>query len=233
MQVELRHLEKLPNTPANSIDLARAMFSVHREHTVFCTHGTLPAQADFTRYCHPLHSFRRLPFPSPFPPRPSSILQGMMSREPKGGNFKPGDDFLLSKCWVVGSQRVKEQNAETFWARVAADFDVQPSTILRFPASLMCRWTTLQKVTQKYPAADELYRSNVPSGETEEDTKAHVMQLYRKRNGTVDKGGTKKLAAPVKFLMPKCTCHLIQKFPPLSANYLLQPRSTVLPARPI
>ena len=40
----------------------------------------------------------------------------------------------------------------------------------------------------------------MPSGETEEDKKAHVMQLYREKNATVDNNGIRKLKAPEKYI---------------------------------
>ena len=79
-------------------------------------------------------------------------------------------------------------------------------------------------------AADKLYRSNVTSGEPEEDTKAHVIQLYRERNAIVDKDGTRKLAAPVHFIdaVMLLSCH--SKIRQLSAMDLLQHQVTVLQA---
>ena len=123
-----------------------------------------------------------------------------MQRETKGSNFKPDDDLALAKCWLAVSQQTREQNAETFWARVADQFAQHNALHSRSPASLKCRWNTVQKVTQKYLAANKLYRANIPSGETEKDTIGNVMQLYRERNATVDKEGTRKVAAPVRFL---------------------------------
>lgn len=128
-----------------------------------------------------------------------------MSREDanktKGSNFKPADDLALATCWVAISQKTTEQNSDTFWNSVMNEYEKQPRTLTpRSAASLKCRWTTVQKVTQKYLAAEKLYRANVPSGETEEDTTTNIMKLYRERCATTEKDGSKKLAAPVKFL---------------------------------
>lgn len=48
--------------------------------------------------------------------------------------------------------------------------------------------------------SEKLYRANIPSCETEEDTKINILKLYRTRSATRDKEGRQKLAAPVKFL---------------------------------
>lgn len=48
---------------------------------------------------------------------------------------------------------------------------------------------------QKYLAADKLYRSNIPSGEVEDDTKRHVVELYQKNNQVSTKDGPRD--APV------------------------------------
>ena len=53
---------------------------------------------------------------------------------------------------------------------------------------------------QKYLATNKLYRANIPSGETKEDTNANLIQLYRERNATVDKEGGRKVAGPVRFI---------------------------------
>lgn len=58
----------------------------------------------------------------------------------------------------------------------------------------------MQRVAQKYLAADMLYRANIPSGETEEDARANVMTLYREGNKTKDKHGQYKAAPVIKFI---------------------------------
>lgn len=106
----------------------------------------------------------------------------------KGNNFTPEDDLALARVWLNCSRRPIDQNAETFWADAAEAFNKEPTVIVsRTMASLKCRWTTLQRVSQKYLAASKLYRANIPSGETEEDTLKNIMTLYREKNKkTVD-----------------------------------------------
>lgn len=70
------------------------------------------------------------------------------------------------------------------------------------------------------------------SAETEEDTKAQVEQLYREKNATVHKNGTRKFAAPVKYIDEVKLLSSFPKLRPLSAIDLLQHQGTVLPAHP-
>lgn len=47
----------------------------------------------------------------------------------------------------------------------------------------------LQRLVQKYLAADKLYRANIMSGEVEADTQENVMLLYMANNqATTQKG---------------------------------------------
>ena len=66
-----------------------------------------------------------------------------MIRESKGNNFKPDEDLALATCWLAVSQQGAEQNAETFWGRVAMEFSRQNDKTPRSSASLKCRWTTV------------------------------------------------------------------------------------------
>ena len=121
----------------------------------------------------------------------------------RGNNFTPEEILALAKAWVVVSKRLDEQNADTFWSNVASKYaeipEPDPRT-QRSANSLRCQWTTVQRNTQKYLAADSLYRSNIPSGETEEDTKENIMELYRQKNKVKGRNGELKPAPPIKYL---------------------------------
>ena len=138
------------------------------------------------------------------------------SSKGKGTNFKPFEDLMLATCWVSTSQQTTEQNSDTFWAKVAKAYDTHSeTTVSRSAASLKCRWTIVQRLTQKYLAAQKRYRANIPSGESEEDTKANIMTLYRERNGTTGKNGKKRPASPIKFVE---AIELLAKHPKVSSR---------------
>ena len=90
-----------------------------------------------------------------------------------------------------------------FWERVKDAFIRQPEVgshrEKRSIYSLKSRFGYISKVAQKYLQADKLYRSQRPSGETEEDTQEAVMKLYQHRNKEKKNG---KIREPpvIKFL---------------------------------
>lgn len=101
----------------------------------------------------------------------------------RGTNFSPAEDLALARSFVRVSQLVAEMEADSMWIKVANVYASQPEAVTaRSAHSLRCRWSCLQRTAQKYIAAEKLYRANIPSGETEEDTVAHVQELYSNRN---------------------------------------------------
>ena len=118
-------------------------------------------------------------------------------------NFTPEEILALAKAWVVVSKKVDEQNADTFWSNVASKYAEMPEAdprTQRSANSLRCQRTTVQRNTQKYLAADSLYRSNILSGETEEDTKENIMEFYRQKNKVKGRNGELKPPPPIKYL---------------------------------
>ena len=70
---------------------------------------------------------------------------------------------------------------------------------IRTPGSLKTRWVVVQRVTQKYIAAEKLSRFHMRSGATEEMVEDRAMQVYCDRNGTM-KNGVKQIAPVIKFM---------------------------------
>lgn len=66
----------------------------------------------------------------------------------------------------------------------------------------------LQRLVQKYLAADKLYRANIPSGEVEADTQENVMLLYMANNQATTKKGKSDppgfKSVPAAFLLRGC-----------------------------
>lgn len=119
------------------------------------------------------------------------------SKSVRGPAFSAAEDLALARAWVATSEFVLDMNAEVFWDRTAALYIAQPGVVFpRTSHSLRSRWSGLQRMVQKYLAADKLYRSSIPSGEVEDDTKRHVMELYQKNNQV----STKPRTVPAKPL---------------------------------
>ena len=119
----------------------------------------------------------------------------------KGPNFNAAEDLALAKAWVSASENTTNKKAEDFWIDVLKRFEIQNVTNhMRTSGSLETRWRTLNRTTQKYLAADKLYRSSkVQSGECEEDIKRNIMTLYCETNKYKDKGVLPK-PGPIKFM---------------------------------
>lgn len=98
---------------------------------------------------------------------------------------------------------------DLFWERVAAAYETQPEAVIqRTCHSLRSRWCVLQRLVQKYLAADKLYRANIPSCEVEADTQENVMLLYMANNQATTKKGKSDppvfKSVPAAFLLRGC-----------------------------
>ena len=114
----------------------------------------------------------------------------------RGQGITPAEDLALARAWKYPSETVVDMTSDAFWGKVARVFQEQPEkSHPRTAKTLQSRWTLLQGASQKYLAADKLYRANIPSGEVEEQTLVNVMELYRRTNKVTAKDGTKRDAA--------------------------------------
>lgn len=110
-------------------------------------------------------------------------------------------DVCLAHCWVSESQRGKDQQAEEFWGTFVRAFHDQPyAATFRSTGSFKGRFSTVAHATQKYLAAEKLYRSTIPPVATKEDTLRNIMRLHRERAATNTRDLEKELATPIKFM---------------------------------
>ena len=121
----------------------------------------------------------------------------------RGLSFTPeDDDAALARSWVNVSEGHDEQNAALFWDAVRNSFHAQSSvsSCSSTAESLRSRWATLQRVVQKYLAAEKAYRSKPVSAETSQDCKRNVMHLYCSRNKRKDSYGIFRDGPPLRPL---------------------------------
>eukprot|EP00171_Calliarthron_tuberculosum_P020168 IDg20168t1 len=117
----------------------------------------------------------------------------------RGGSYSPEEDTALARSWVSVSTQHDEQNAIEFWGSVASIFVDQPEVDApRIGESLRCCWGTLQRIVQKYLAAERQCEKNPVSRETSEDVKAKLMRLYRARTKKADKTGVVREDPPLR-----------------------------------
>lgn len=109
----------------------------------------------------------------------------------RGASFLPAEDAALARCWVSTSGMHDEQNGPDFRDNVAEAYNMQPEAAerSRVPGSQHSRWQTLNKIIQKYLAAERLSRSQPVSGETEEEVLQNIMVLFRRRTRYKDRNG--------------------------------------------
>lgn len=115
----------------------------------------------------------------------------------KGTNFSASDDLALAISWLSITRITTEQTNDMFWKNTNIVFASQLNISQPWTShSLKNRWTTVQRLTQKYLAAEKLYwQKNKTAGLNVHDNDREIMKLYRGRNASV-KGDEKKLAAP-------------------------------------
>jgi hypothetical protein len=87
----------------------------------------------------------------------------------RGPGFTPSEDLLLARAWVSVSSNETDQDASHFWQIVTSIFndaasDTQTPSPKRTPQSVLCRWTLVQRVAQKYIAARMTVLNTIPSG---------------------------------------------------------------------
>ena len=116
----------------------------------------------------------------------------------------------MARAWKYASETVVDMTSDAFEGKVAHVLKEQPeASHPRMAKTLQNRWTLLQRASQKYLAADKLYRANIPSGEVQEQAVVNVMKLYRRTNKVTAKDGTKRDAASLRssaaaFLLATC-----------------------------
>ena len=94
-----------------------------------------------------------------------------------------------------------DKNMLLFWT-VVPDAFLKRDIIRDFERtaeSLVCRWATLERVLQKYLAAEKLYHSKLVSDETAEDASPGVMRLYCTRNNKKDSYGVVRDGPPLIY----------------------------------
>ena len=102
-------------------------------------------------------------------------------RPPRGPSFNPNEDEALARSHVKASERVDEMDKELFWDLVTKTYLTQPEAVTsQTKVALRNRFTWLGRVSQKYLAAEQLYKPS--SGETESDSLANIMTLYQNQN---------------------------------------------------
>jgi len=113
-------------------------------------------------------------------------------------------------------------NATVSWAHASSSFHAQEQGITkRSEGSLEARFKNVAKVTQKYMAAERLYRSYIPSGESAEDTEANTMTLYRNTN-KVKLKGTLQPVPEIRFMS---AVRVLAKMPMFASASTSFPRS--------
>ena len=134
------------------------------------------------------------------PSRAAAVHSPSLPAKAKGSNFSSVDDTALAAAWIETTRITTEQNSDTFWTKVSESF-ISDARVAhkRSSGSLKNRWGTIQRITQKFLAAERVYRANPQSGETEEDAQKNIITFYLERN-KVTKDGVTKLAPVIKFM---------------------------------
>lgn len=146
----------------------------------------------------------------------------------RGLNVTPAEDLALARSWVSVSESVNSMDADKFWDRVASTFATQPEAMkARTAVSLRSRWSTLQRQAQKYNVAEQQYRAAIPSGESEEDTVANIMELYQQTNKVPTSSGLR----PAPVFKSVEAAHLLACCPKFSTK-MGGPSSSSLGRRP-
>jgi len=102
-------------------------------------------------------------------------------RVKRGLSFSPGEDLALARSFASTTLSTTDMTSDLYWEAVADIYKNQAETrIPRTAKSLLNRFTTLQRVVQKYLAASSAYLPR--SGQVESDRLAEVMTLYRNTN---------------------------------------------------
>ena len=112
------------------------------------------------------------------------------------------------------SERIANLKAEMFGVEVHKRYMKHSAGTVhtRTVSSLETRWRTLSRVTQKYLAAEKLYRSSMAhSGECEEDALRNIMALYCDTNNYKDKG-VLRTPGPIKSMEAVLYLSKIPKF---------------------
>ena len=121
----------------------------------------------------------------------------------RGGSYTPEDDAALARCWVAISEEHEDQDSAMFWESVAHAYEPQLDSCQRSRSatSLPSRWQTMQRVVQKYLAAERIYYSHPqPSGTTIEEVRHDIMMLYCRRTRKKDRNGVERDGEPLKSL---------------------------------
>lgn len=132
----------------------------------------------------------------------------------RGPSFSAAEDLALARVWMSATESVADMNSDMYWERAAVAYKTQPeATIQRTGHSLRSRWGVLQRLVQKYLAADKLYRAAIPSGEVEDDTQENVMRLFKANNQVTTKKGKRD---PV--FKSVAAAHLLRSCPKFSSK---------------
>lgn len=110
--------------------------------------------------------------------------------------FDSDENLALERSWVHASEQSFDCRNEIFLDNVYVTFQEQPEfNRERTAGSLERRCRVIKRISQKYIAAEKLYRSKIPSGEKESETLDNIMELYRDKNKVHG-----KLAAVTSFM---------------------------------
>lgn len=127
-------------------------------------------------------------------------------------SFTAAEDPALARVWMSTTESVADMRCDIYWERAAVAYRTQPEAVIqRTGHSLSSRWGVLQRLVQKYLAADELFRSAIPSEEVEVDTQENVMLLFMTNNQVTTKKGQRNpvlksvYAAHLFCSCPKCS----------------------------
>jgi len=116
------------------------------------------------------------------PTKNETMLPGSTTEPVKRGlSFSPGEDLALARSFASTTLSTTDMTSDLYWEAVADIYKNQAETrIPRTAKSLLNRFTTLQRVVQKYLAASSAYLPH--SGQVESDRLSEVMTLYRNTN---------------------------------------------------
>lgn len=165
------------------------------------------------------------PIPVPASPRSrssgppdSTVSPAASATTARGPNISPEEDLALARSWINVSEYIVDMDRDCFWEKVADVFVKQPEVSeQRTPGSLRSRFSTLQKQSQKYNAAEAKYRSAIPSGESEAETVKNIMTYYRVSNKVLNK---KKERVPAPMFKSVAAAHLLATCPKFSSKVL-------------
>ncbi|KAF5460555.1 hypothetical protein F2P56_020419, partial [Juglans regia] len=118
----------------------------------------------------------------------------------RGASFTVEEDNLLVSAWLnisIDAIRGTDQKSTQMWERITTFYHEykKPNIVDRSEGSLMNRWSTIQKLTNKFCAYIAQVESLHPSGATEQDKIEKAKMLYKEMVGS-------------NFTMEHCWCLL-------------------------